>query len=309
MYYKRRFLLLQLAAVVLLWPAASTAAGDDWTVSYTKINSACKSKNYREAAKVTSGMLKKKIKKLGKKDILVAESLGVMGELYAFIGKKKKAAGYEARSQKLIVANRKSYSSGGTFQFDGLISKCLEENRDIQAIPYIKWRLSRLMDYDKEDSDTAKTMGWLALAYWHLEQLDMAESWYRRAAAIFDRRIEKSKERKSASAPVILSRKMVVTLIPNFGTINAIDLKPKTVFNGLRIISFINSYRRTNGAYPESLSALASVSGGALPADPFSGKDFKYRREKDGYVLYSLGMDEEDSGGEKHYDIVISPPR
>ena len=33
------------------------------------------------------------------------------------------------------------------------------------------------------------------------------------------------------------------------------------------------------------------------PEDPFSGKDFVYRRDDKGYLLYSLGSDLDDDGG------------
>ena len=44
-------------------------------------------------------------------------------------------------------------------------------------------------------------------------------------------------------------------------------------------------YRQKNGAYPESLSELAQP----LPADPFSGRDFQYKREGEGFRLISAG--------------------
>ncbi|MBC8235640.1 hypothetical protein H8E77_39340 [bacterium] len=34
-----------------------------------------------------------------------------------------------------------------------------------------------------------------------------------------------------------------------------------------------------------------------LPLDPFIGKDFVYRREEEGFIIYSLGENAEDDGG------------
>ena len=49
-----------------------------------------------------------------------------------------------------------------------------------------------------------------------------------------------------------------------------------------------------------------------LPRDPFTGKDYVYRRKDTGFVVYSLGENLKDDGGTSHkemgwkgdYDIV-----
>ena len=56
-------------------------------------------------------------------------------------------------------------------------------------------------------------------------------------------------------------------------------------------------YRDANGGYPESLDALVPKRLDAAPIDPFSDKPVVYRREGEGYVLYSVGPDFNDDGG------------
>ncbi len=56
-------------------------------------------------------------------------------------------------------------------------------------------------------------------------------------------------------------------------------------------------YRMKNGAYPEKLSALVPEFLDKLPADPFSGKDYIYRREGKGFIVYSVGVNMVDDGG------------
>jgi hypothetical protein len=56
-------------------------------------------------------------------------------------------------------------------------------------------------------------------------------------------------------------------------------------------------YRMKNGEYPQALSLLAPDFVDKLPVDPFSGKDFIYRREGSGFVVYSVGPNMTDNGG------------
>ncbi len=48
----------------------------------------------------------------------------------------------------------------------------------------------------------------------------------------------------------------------------------------------LKQFKQKNGAYPESLAELASPPA----ADPFSGRDFNYQRDGDGFVLSSVFM-------------------
>lgn len=56
-------------------------------------------------------------------------------------------------------------------------------------------------------------------------------------------------------------------------------------------------YRMKHNRYPEQLSALVPGFIDKLPADPFSGKDYVYRKEGKGFIVYSLGSNMTDDGG------------
>jgi len=83
-------------------------------------------------------------------------------------------------------------------------------------------------------------------------------------------------------------------------------------------------YRSQRGSYPSSLAQLEH-DGFKLPADPFGGKSFRFRRDASGVVVYSVGPDMEDDGGrplnisrhlndeqrreaQSHYDIPFQLP-
>jgi hypothetical protein len=56
-------------------------------------------------------------------------------------------------------------------------------------------------------------------------------------------------------------------------------------------------YRQKYGHWPERLTDLAPEFLGAVPADPFDGRPLRYRRDKEGVVVYSVGPDGKDDGG------------
>ena len=61
--------------------------------------------------------------------------------------------------------------------------------------------------------------------------------------------------------------------------------------------------RLAQGAFPESLDALAPQFIAKVPHDVIGGKPLKYRREADGcFVLYSIGWNEKDDDGEAAFN-------
>lgn len=64
-----------------------------------------------------------------------------------------------------------------------------------------------------------------------------------------------------------------------------------------RVALGLMRFKRASGTYPDTLDALVPSYLAALPQDPFTLKPFIYRRDGDGYVLYSVGMDFKDDGG------------
>jgi len=58
-------------------------------------------------------------------------------------------------------------------------------------------------------------------------------------------------------------------------------------------------YKHDHGGYPADLATLEGA-GWKTPADPFTGRPFVYRREGRGFIVYSLGPDGVDQGGQPY---------
>lgn len=52
-----------------------------------------------------------------------------------------------------------------------------------------------------------------------------------------------------------------------------------------------------NGEYPKTLAQLVPTYIDAIPKEPFTDGDFRYRAEDGGYLLYSVGQNGKDDGG------------
>ncbi len=64
-----------------------------------------------------------------------------------------------------------------------------------------------------------------------------------------------------------------------------------------RVALALATYRTEHGNYPASLEALTPNYLDQLPQDPFAEAPLRYKREKDAIVIYSIGYDFEDNGG------------
>ncbi len=67
--------------------------------------------------------------------------------------------------------------------------------------------------------------------------------------------------------------------------------------DGARLAIALRQYGAAHGAYPETLDALVPEHIEALPEDPFSGEDFQYAREGEGFVVHSVGEGGKNRGG------------
>ncbi|MBI4560258.1 MAG: hypothetical protein HY706_21935 [Candidatus Hydrogenedentes bacterium] len=59
----------------------------------------------------------------------------------------------------------------------------------------------------------------------------------------------------------------------------------------------LNRYRRAQGRWPADLQALVPTYLTELPEDPCSGNPMIYKLDGHSYLLYSIGANETDDGG------------
>ena len=71
----------------------------------------------------------------------------------------------------------------------------------------------------------------------------------------------------------------------------------------------IESYRLANGRLPERLNEIAPDFLLTIPVDPFTGRPLSYRKLAKGYVVYSVGEDGKDDGGDDKRDITFTVER
>ncbi len=66
-------------------------------------------------------------------------------------------------------------------------------------------------------------------------------------------------------------------------------------------------YRQEKKAWPDSVKQLCPHYLSAVPLDPYDGAPLRYRRIKDGVLIYSIGQDAIDNGGNLDRENPIKP--
>ncbi|HUT23256.1 MAG TPA: hypothetical protein VM492_02815 [Sumerlaeia bacterium] len=97
----------------------------------------------------------------------------------------------------------------------------------------------------------------------------------------------------------ILSREMGWRALPQAGTKVAVT---EARIRIARLALACRAWRNDHGAWPASLDDLAPGCIETVPADPFTGRDFVYRVQDDGFVLYSVGRNGRDDEGSAEGD-------
>ena len=97
--------------------------------------------------------------------------------------------------------------------------------------------------------------------------------------------------------------KIILSLmLPNFVKVqDAADRTEQTEHN-LHVAFALAAFRADNGRYPATLDELAPKYLAKIPGDLFSGQPLVYRLTDEGYLLYSVGVNEIDEEGQSKDD-------
>lgn len=105
--------------------------------------------------------------------------------------------------------------------------------------------------------------------------------------------------------PNLVGRMLIATAVPVTTTGNRKRCEMDWRLISCRMRIALELHRRAHGAFPETLEALIGGDLKVVPVDPFDGKPLRYSLEKK--ILYSVGKDGRDSGGEED-DLVLKLP-
>ncbi len=89
----------------------------------------------------------------------------------------------------------------------------------------------------------------------------------------------------------------VASIFPPMSRILAQRAATETEVALARTVLALKAYKNDHGDYPESLEALRQALAWDVPLDPCSGRDLRYARRDEGFLLYSLGPNLKDDGG------------
>jgi len=96
---------------------------------------------------------------------------------------------------------------------------------------------------------------------------------------------------------IILSR-----MLPHFGKVQDAADRMEQAEQNLHVAFSLAAFRSDNGRYPANLDELAPKYLAKIPGDMFSGKPLVYQLIDDGYLLYSVGVNEIDDDGQSKDD-------
>jgi len=91
--------------------------------------------------------------------------------------------------------------------------------------------------------------------------------------------------------------------IPNFSKAIQVSAFNQTLVNEAQIVCALESYKLAHGNYPETLDVLVPQFTEKIPYDIIGGQSLHYHRTDDGkFMLYSVGWNETDDGGQVSED-------
>lgn len=99
-----------------------------------------------------------------------------------------------------------------------------------------------------------------------------------------------------------LSDVMISHMLPSVQAVCLAEGRVIQRMRNLEVAFALKAYQTDLGSYPDSLEILAPKYIAEIPIDLFSGQALKYAKISDGYLLYSVGENEQDDHGRSFDD-------
>lgn len=87
-------------------------------------------------------------------------------------------------------------------------------------------------------------------------------------------------------------------LFPAYSQVRQSMVRAQLFSDSVQAALAVMRYQRQHGRWPESLDELVGNFLEGVPTDPFDGQPLRYRLREEGFVIYSVGVDGVDDGGQ-----------
>ena len=202
---------------------------------------------------------------------------------------RKSILGERAGSIAIIELFRRKRSANVWLELSGLTENTQLDKSPQQMLGTIGWCLA------PEGSFYQTELAFVQMHQrWTLPLVDLTN---RVVSPAINARLSSEFEESFVWRPLSVKNTLVRLMFPALGKAAKKFAIIQAQVDLARIGCALERHRIAYGNYPVSLAALAPKFLAKLPHDVITGEPLHYRREGDGYVLYSIGWNEKDDGG------------
>ncbi len=91
--------------------------------------------------------------------------------------------------------------------------------------------------------------------------------------------------------------------LPHCDNIPARQADYEVCLDCAKISLSLRIYKNKYKKYPEDIKSLVPEILPLIPKDPFTGKNYIYKKKENGFIIYSVGRNRKDDGGKKDWEI------
>ncbi len=157
--------------------------------------------------------------------------------------------------------------------------------------------------YD-EPTYAARSAAFLATSTAETEEIMGCFQRYKGTAGVIRMILMSSWGRRRLKSRIIANVILAIG-IPNLEATERANTEGATRRTLAEIALALAAHRAEKESLPEVIDVLVPGYLPEVPMDVFTGKPLRYRRDGDGYILYSVGEDMRDNGGDAKRDIVV----